>query len=111
MGRANMQVSAIETLYVSLLDRLLDRFDQLSESRQRLQELLLELLAILLSAPHDGTNLSIPGAIDIGVDEGLRIVPCRQTGSFLIGSVDVPVQENLTVCPTVPLRHEVSEAT
>ena len=64
VGRANVQVPTIETLEVSLLGRLLDRFDQLAERRQRLQELLLELLAIFVSTANDGPNLGIPGSIE-----------------------------------------------
>lgn len=60
-----MQVSAIESLEVSLLDRLLHHFDQLSESRKRLQELLLELLALIISASNDGTNLCITSTISL----------------------------------------------
>ena len=69
-----MQVSAIETLEVSLLCRLLHRFDQLSESGQRLQELLLELLAVLFSTTNDGTNLGV--ASSVSLCSGRFATPC-----------------------------------
>lgn len=64
MGRTNMQEATIDTLEVALLGRLLDCINQLSESRQRLQELPLELLASLFSTANDAPDFRITSAIE-----------------------------------------------